>query len=198
MDMAGKSNHHALVIGASGLIGWSIVDQLLQPYPTRSPFSKVTALVNRPLSFEDSYWPRIPSGEPRLYLASGVNLLCSDEEFEEMMKEKVSDVDSISHVYYFGKWTARLRDDSNPALMFRSVQRGKRLRRGSRGQCGHDATRRSRSKKALSIFQILGLSRWHKGELIFKRSPNAFLTSTGLWHLPPRRYIQRTFSRGTS
>jgi nucleoside-diphosphate-sugar epimerase len=101
--MAEKTNHHALVVGASGLIGWSVVNQLLQSYPTPSPFFKVTALINRPLVLEDSFWPEQVFSHPQLSLTAGVNLLCSDEEFEETLKEKVSDVDSISHVYYFGK-----------------------------------------------------------------------------------------------
>lgn len=101
--MAGKTDHHALVIGASGLIGWSVVNQLLQPYPTPSPFSKVTALVNRPLDLEDTFWPKHASGHPQLSLAAGVDLLCSDEELEQTLREKVPDVGSISHVYYFGK-----------------------------------------------------------------------------------------------
>lgn len=106
--MIGKKDHHALVIGASGLIGWSVVKQLLQPYPTPSPFSKVTALVNRPVALEDTFWPKHLSGHPQLSLAVGVNLLCSDEEFEETLKVKVSDIDSISHVYYFGKSSINL------------------------------------------------------------------------------------------
>lgn len=101
--MAEQTNYHALVIGASGLIGWSVVNQLLQPYPTPSPFSKVTALVNRPLALEESFWPQEAPVCPQLSLTTGVNLLCSDEKFEETLREKVSDVNSVSHVYYFGR-----------------------------------------------------------------------------------------------
>ncbi|KAF1846254.1 uncharacterized protein K460DRAFT_386550 [Cucurbitaria berberidis CBS 394.84] len=99
--MTTNSGHHALVIGASGLIGWAVVDQLLQPYPSPSPFRKVSALVNRPLELEDSFWPDSATGNPELGLISGVNLLCSDREFEDLLRDKVPDVASISHVYYF-------------------------------------------------------------------------------------------------
>jgi len=51
-----SSNLHALVFGASGVAGWSVVDQILSNYPREGTFSKVTALVNRPLNFEESYW----------------------------------------------------------------------------------------------------------------------------------------------
>ncbi|KAH7377360.1 hypothetical protein BKA66DRAFT_572159 [Pyrenochaeta sp. MPI-SDFR-AT-0127] len=99
--MSAHPKNHALVIGASGLIGWSIVDQLLQPYPSPSPFRKITALVNRPLTLEDSFWPQHAPGRPELSLTSGVNLLCNEDEFAAILQDKVSNVESISHVYYF-------------------------------------------------------------------------------------------------
>jgi hypothetical protein len=101
--MATPPNYHALVIGSSGIIGWSVVNQLLAPYPSPSPFRKVTALVNRPLCLEDSFWPENASGRPELSLVSGVNLLRGDEEVERGLSEKVGDIDSVSHVYYFGQ-----------------------------------------------------------------------------------------------
>jgi nucleoside-diphosphate-sugar epimerase len=101
--MTSSTDFHALIIGASGIIGWSVVNQLLQRYPSPSPFHKVTALVNRPLKLEDAFWPASPPGRPQLVLSSGVNLLCKDTEFEKLLKEKVDDITSVSHVYYFGK-----------------------------------------------------------------------------------------------
>jgi nucleoside-diphosphate-sugar epimerase len=98
---------HALVIGASGLIGWAVVDQLLQPYPSSSPFGKITALVNRPLKKEDSLWPEESLDRPTLSLASGVNLQCEDDELEGLLKEKVPDAESITHVFYFGGFFLR-------------------------------------------------------------------------------------------
>ncbi|CZT18332.1 uncharacterized protein RCC_04176 [Ramularia collo-cygni] len=91
------SSNHALVIGASGLIGWAVVEQLLQ-HPA---FGHVTALVNRPLSIQDSFWPSHATGYPTLSLVSGVNLLCSDAEFLSLLQEKVTNGDTISHVFYF-------------------------------------------------------------------------------------------------
>lgn len=100
------SENHALVIGASGLVGWSVVDQILKSYPAPSggsPFRKVTALVNRPLNVEDSFWPKEEPGSPGLKLVSGINLLCGDEEFENILKENVEDICTVSHVFYFGE-----------------------------------------------------------------------------------------------
>jgi uncharacterized protein YbjT (DUF2867 family) len=97
--MAAKHNH-ALVIGASGLIGWALVNELLSTSP--SPFTHVTALVNRPFAIEESFWPL--EDVSKISLVSGVDLSSSDEEFERAFKEKVKDVESISHVFYFGMY----------------------------------------------------------------------------------------------
>jgi nucleoside-diphosphate-sugar epimerase len=107
------SKNHALVIGASGVIGWSVVNQLLQPYPSPSPFTNITALVNRPIDLKDSFWPEHASGRPELSLVTGVDLLCSDADFEVIVRERVPNVESISHVYYFGeksssRWISKL------------------------------------------------------------------------------------------
>jgi hypothetical protein len=101
--MTGTAGYHALVIGASGLIGWAVVNQLLQPYPSQSPYRKVTALVNRPLDLQDSFWPEHASGRPQLSLTSGVDLMSSEKELKGVLTTKVPDIDSVSHVYYFGK-----------------------------------------------------------------------------------------------
>lgn len=93
------TDYHALVIGASGLIGWGVVDQLLKPSLSPSPFAKVIALVNRPLKVEDALWPE---STPKLDLLTGINLLCDDDEFESILRDKLPDAGSISHVYYCG------------------------------------------------------------------------------------------------
>jgi hypothetical protein len=75
--MGEKKNCHALVFGASGLAGWGVVDQLLSDYPVPGTFSTVTALSNRPLIVEDSFWPvrRSGDGVPKFDLISGVDLM---------------------------------------------------------------------------------------------------------------------------
>lgn len=92
--------YHALVIGASGLIGWAMVNELLSSSP--SPFSRITALVNRPLRIEDSFWPKERVDGPELALVSGIDLSTPDEIFENIFKHKVESVETISHVFYFG------------------------------------------------------------------------------------------------
>ncbi|KAL9000514.1 MAG: hypothetical protein Q9169_000807 [Polycauliona sp. 2 TL-2023] len=103
---------HALVFGASGLIGWGIVDQLLSNCPSPGTFAQVTALVNRPLELQDFFWP-LPAGhplnvqdspeQPELQLVSGINL--ADRTVDgvtELLQAKVKGSQYITHVYHFG------------------------------------------------------------------------------------------------
>ncbi|KAH6879409.1 hypothetical protein B0T10DRAFT_609852 [Thelonectria olida] len=96
-----EDRNHAIVFGASGLIGWALVDQLLRPFPHAGSFSKVTAVTNRPLNFEESHWPAQDSHRPDLQLVSGVNLLCSDgATLAKSLKQVVEGVEAITHIYY--------------------------------------------------------------------------------------------------
>lgn len=97
---------HALVFGASGLAGWGVVDQLLSSYPAQGTFSRVTALVNRPFSVADSYWPSWPSASPsrpELQLVPHVDLLKgSVEELTAFLQREVRDIRNVTHAFYFG------------------------------------------------------------------------------------------------
>ena len=97
-----STGFHALVFGASGLAGWAVVNQLLENYPEPNIFSKVTALVNRPLNVAESFWPTSPS-RPELHLVSHVNLLEGTvEEVAKLLKNKVADIANVTHMFYFG------------------------------------------------------------------------------------------------
>ena len=92
--MPGKS---ALVWGASGVTGWSFVNEMLNDYPARGVWERVHAMTNRPLTQEMSAWPR----DSRLNIVSGVDLLKgSQEELEQTLKREVADVDKVTHVFY--------------------------------------------------------------------------------------------------
>ncbi|KAK5098625.1 hypothetical protein LTR70_002513 [Exophiala xenobiotica] len=92
--MPGKS---ALVFGASGVTGWSFVNEILHDYPNKGVWDKVHALTNRPLSQEASAWPN----DPKLNIVSGIDLLKgSQEDLEQELKSKVESVDKVTHVYY--------------------------------------------------------------------------------------------------
>lgn len=98
----GGSNH-AIVFGASGLIGWALVNQLLSPYPSAGTFSKVTAITNRPITLSESYWPESAPDRPDLQLVSGIDLRHGDgASLAESLKHAVRDVEGVTHIYYLG------------------------------------------------------------------------------------------------
>jgi hypothetical protein len=94
--------HHALVFGASGITGWSIVDQILRGYPDANTFDKVTALTNRPLSAEAALWPK----SDKLQLVSGIDLNTDkgQEGLEAELKSKITDIDTVTEVFFFGRY----------------------------------------------------------------------------------------------
>lgn len=89
---------HALIIGASGISGWSLLNQA-RTYPTPTTFSRVTGLTNRPLSLKQA---RLPEDE-RFQLVSGVNLLDPVDQIVAKLKKEVKDVETVSHVFYMGE-----------------------------------------------------------------------------------------------
>lgn len=91
-----QSSRHALVLGASGVAGWSVVNELLEGYPAKGTFAKVTAAVNRPLTLKDSSWHHPPS-EIDFKLVSGVNLRDGGD-----LRESIPDLETVTHLYYFG------------------------------------------------------------------------------------------------
>ena len=90
-------------LGASGITGWAITNQILNGYPSPDAFASVTALTNRPLSVEASQWPQ----SPKLQIVSGIDILNpkGQEALNAELREKVKNVEKISHVYFFGKGT---------------------------------------------------------------------------------------------
>jgi hypothetical protein len=90
--------NHALIYGASGISGWAIVNAILDGYPSKDAFSKVTAMVNRPLTRGMALW----SDDPRLQIVSGVDLVKgTQEELEKQIKDKVEDFESVTQVYFY-------------------------------------------------------------------------------------------------
>ena len=101
-----KSGAHALVVGASGVAGWAVVDQILEHYPNQGTFSTVTALVNRPLTVAGSGWPEPSSSRPQLDLVCGIDLTTGTADaFSDVLKEKVEGVSKVTHVFYFGRFS---------------------------------------------------------------------------------------------
>ncbi|GKZ27356.1 hypothetical protein AbraIFM66951_005098 [Aspergillus brasiliensis] len=99
--MPPNTPNHAIVYGASGLIGWALINQLLSPYPAPGTFQKVTAVTNRPLDPSETYWPEADVHRPRLQLASGVDLRAwGRDQLVEWLKTVVENSEGVTHVYY--------------------------------------------------------------------------------------------------
>nr|POF17664.1 short chain dehydrogenase sirr [Quercus suber] len=91
------ANRHAIVIGASSSIGWTVVDEILHGY---GEFASVTAMVNRPLTREKARWTPTDSG-PTLTIVGGLDLTSgSAEELAEIFRGQVSQAAQITHVFH--------------------------------------------------------------------------------------------------
>lgn len=89
---------HALILGASGISGWSLMNQA-RNYPSPTTFSRITGTTNRPMTLEQAQLP----ADPRLQIASGIDFTKSVDEAARSLKEKIPDVDTVTHVFFTGK-----------------------------------------------------------------------------------------------
>lgn len=96
--MGSTEDHVALVFGASGISGWALTRNLLS-YPTRTTFSRVIGLTNRPMDLENS---QLPTDDPRLEIYAGVNLRNDLSSVIEQLKDTVPRLEEVTHVYYCG------------------------------------------------------------------------------------------------
>jgi hypothetical protein len=95
---------HALIFGASGISGWSLLNQA-RVYPSQSTFKRITGLTNRPFSLQQAQLPE----DNRIQIVAGIDLTKSVDEVVGLLKAKVLDVDTVSHVFFTGKSTSRIR-----------------------------------------------------------------------------------------
>lgn len=87
--------NHALVLGASGISGWALLDQC-RTYPTPETFSKITGQTNRPLSLSQAQIP----ADPRINLVNGIDFTKSVAEVKDVLKQKISDIETVTHVFF--------------------------------------------------------------------------------------------------
>ncbi|KJZ77691.1 hypothetical protein HIM_02868 [Hirsutella minnesotensis 3608] len=93
---------HAIVFGAAGLLGWAVLDQLLSGYPRPGSFSRVTAVVNRPVSEQSLCVPEASPQRPELQLVPGINLgEGTAQDLARELRDRVPDASQITHVFYF-------------------------------------------------------------------------------------------------
>ncbi|KAK1716603.1 hypothetical protein BDP67DRAFT_488040 [Colletotrichum lupini] len=87
---------HALILGALGISGWSLLNQA-RIYPTPTTFARITGTANRPLTLEQA---RLPADDHRLALVSGIDFTKSVDEVAAALRDKVPEVETVSHVFY--------------------------------------------------------------------------------------------------
>jgi hypothetical protein len=102
---------HALIFGASGISGWALLNQITE-YPNPTTFSRITGLSNRPLTLEQAQLP----ADSRLNLVHGIDLTKSVSEVARLLREKVEDAQSISHVFFTGTILLRPQPTSQAKL----------------------------------------------------------------------------------
>lgn len=90
---------HALIFGASGISGWSLLNQT-RVYPSSTAFKRITGTTNRPFTLQQAQIPE----DDRIQIVSGVNLTKSEDEVAATLRQSVPDIDTVSHVFFTGKY----------------------------------------------------------------------------------------------
>ncbi|KAK7230080.1 hypothetical protein V2G26_002250 [Clonostachys chloroleuca] len=103
---------HALIFGASGISGWSLVNQA-RMYPSETAFARITGTTNRPTTLEQL---QIPSDD-RIQIADGINLTKSADEVAATLKEKVPDIATVTHVFF----TAYIQTQDHESLKIKNT-----------------------------------------------------------------------------
>lgn len=93
VDLA-MSPYQALIFGASGITGWSLMRECLT-YPTKDTFSRVIGLTNRPLNPKDAMLP----DDSRWELHSGMDLTKDVEDVVRLLKG-IEGIEKTTHVYF--------------------------------------------------------------------------------------------------
>ncbi|KAF4549239.1 Hypothetical protein D9617_22g065840 [Elsinoe fawcettii] len=86
---------HALIFGASGISGWSLLNQT-RIYPSQTSFTRITGTTNRPFTLKQAQIP----ADDRIKTASGINLTKPVNEIVATLKGKVADIDTVTHVFF--------------------------------------------------------------------------------------------------
>lgn len=89
---------HALILGASGISGWSLLNQT-RVYPSPTTFKRITGTTKRPTTLEQM---RLPEDD-RIHLASGIDLTASVDNVVASLQKKIPDVGTVTHVFFTGK-----------------------------------------------------------------------------------------------
>ena len=93
-----QSQLHALVLGASGISGWSLLNQLRQ-YPSAETWHRISGTTNRPFDVSQSGIPI----DNRLRVYSGIDLTKDVDSIAQSLKDNINDVETVTHVFFTGE-----------------------------------------------------------------------------------------------
>lgn len=85
---------HALVLGASGIVGYALCLELLSN-SAPATFDSVTGTSLRPLNIDDSGMPR----DSRLRLVPEIDLTLGEAQVKKLL-QNIEGIDKVTHVYY--------------------------------------------------------------------------------------------------
>ncbi|KAF3002722.1 hypothetical protein E8E14_002454 [Neopestalotiopsis sp. 37M] len=108
---------HALIFGASGISGWSLLNQT-RVYPSPTSFARITGTTNRPLSLEQAQLPK----DDRVKIVHGVDLTKPVDEVVLSLKDKIPDVHTVTHVFFTEKEGFQALRAINTQLLDAAVQ----------------------------------------------------------------------------
>ncbi|KAL3458344.1 hypothetical protein BJX64DRAFT_266804 [Aspergillus heterothallicus] len=86
---------HALIFGATGISGWSLMNQCLS-YPSPTTFSRITGLCNRPTRKEDLF---LPEDNGRINIVSGIDLTAPVDTVIRGLS-KIEEISSVDVVFF--------------------------------------------------------------------------------------------------
>ena len=89
---------HALVLGASGISGWSLLNQLRQ-YPSAETWQRISGTTNRPFDISQSGIPT----DDRLRVYSGIDLTKGVDIIVQSLKVNVENVETVTHLFFTGE-----------------------------------------------------------------------------------------------
>lgn len=97
------TKHSAIVFGASGLLGWSVVNQILSRHKDAGSFESVAAVMKRRVSKDDLDLPASSPDHPSFEIVPGIDLQHgTGEELAGELATRVPHIEEITHAFYFG------------------------------------------------------------------------------------------------
>lgn len=127
----GNMSKNALVFGASGITGWSVVNELLSTSDDAQCFDRVIALTVRRLDAEAALWPE----SSKLQVVDGVDLTRgSKNDLASILRDKVPSIGSVTHLFFNSQYPLQAPKCSAGWRVLTDADSRDRLQVGARSQ----------------------------------------------------------------